>query len=68
MGFMKWLCKKFRCESKCMFGEEDFNHGHHENKLCDYNLKYKDVEKIHQILSKRGLKSKLTNIKDMMDI
>jgi|TARA_R110002153_G_C13174031_1_gene484378 hypothetical protein len=51
-----------------MFGEEDFNHVHHENKLCDYNLKYKDVEKIHQILSKRGLKPRLTNIKDMMDI
>ena len=68
MGLIKWFCKMFKCESSCMFNETEYNHSHHHNKLSDYNLKYKDMEKIHRILSKRQMKLTLTKVKDIMEI
>ena len=68
MGILKWLCRKFKCESSCMFNEQEFNMAHHHQCIGDYQLKHKDIEKIHKILNKRPLKCTLTNVNEMIDI
>ena len=60
MGFFKWLCKRFACKSTCTFNEE-FDPDILNHRVSEYQLKYKDVEKITRILTKRQ-KKKNTSI------
>lgn len=56
MGFCKWFLKRVKCVSKCSFNNNEFDFEMLNHKLNDYNLKYKDIEKISRILSKRKKK------------
>lgn len=59
MGLLKWICKRFKCESSCMFNEEIFDIDKMNINLNNYQLKYKDIHKIHKILIKRKLNKKI---------
>lgn len=55
MGFLKWLCKHFKCNSACTYnGNEEFLNSEIMNeRLSNYQLKIKDIKKIYRILGKR---------------
>jgi len=55
MGFIKWLCKHFKCNSACTYNGNDeyLNNNMMEQRLSNYNLKIKDIKKIYRILGKR---------------
>jgi len=55
MSLLKWLCKKFKCNSSCAFdGNEEFiNNEIMNERLSNYQLKIKDLKKIYRILGKR---------------
>ena len=55
MGLLKWLCKKFKCNSNCAYnGNEEFlNQDIMNERLSNYQLKIKDLKKIYRILGKR---------------
>ena len=58
MGIIKWFAEKFSCKSSCRFNIENqlFDLGLHNLSLVDFDLKHKDILKIHKILQKRELK------------
>ncbi len=60
MGFLKWLISKFSCKSSCRFNIEDqvFDIDIHKLSLDNFDLKHKDILKIHKILHKREIKVK----------
>ncbi len=68
MGFFKWMCKKFKCQSSCMFNDANYCDSIQHTKLSDYELKYKDIEAIHKILIKRRLKNKIIAFDNIIDI
>tara|TARA_R100000734_G_C3293331_1_gene84837 strand:- start:449 stop:703 length:255 start_codon:yes stop_codon:yes gene_type:complete len=53
MGLLKFLAKLFKCTSSCAFNDQIIDYDFNHHRLVDYELKYKDIEKIHRILSKR---------------
>lgn len=53
MGLLKWCLSLFKCKSQCQFNDQPFDGDLNRLSLGDFELKYKDVEKIHRILSKR---------------
>ncbi len=55
MGLLKWIAKKFKCESKCMYNIEDelFDNNILDHTLNQYSLKMKDMKRILKILNKR---------------
>ena len=53
MGLLKSCIKLFSCKSSCKFNDSVMDANLNSHSLCDYELKYKDMEKIHRILSKR---------------
>ena len=55
MGLLKWLCKKFKCNSSCAYdGNQEFlNNDILNERLSNYQLKIKDLKKIYRILGKR---------------
>lgn len=55
MGLIKWLLKKFKCNSSCSYdGNEEFlNNDILNERLSNYQLKIKDLKKIYRILGKR---------------
>ena len=53
MGLLKTCLKLFSCKSSCNFNEGVMDYDLNSHSLNDYELKYKDMEKIHRILSKR---------------
>jgi len=55
MGLLKFILKKFKCSSSCMYdpNEEVFNRESITTPLSDYQLKFKDLKKIMKILNKR---------------
>jgi len=57
MGLLKWLCKKFKCQSSCAYDGNDtiFNKNSMNKNLSHYQLKIKDIKKIMKILNKREL-------------
>ena len=59
MGLIKWICKRFKCESSCRFNEEVFDIDKMNINLNNYQLKYKDINTIHKILIKRKLNKKI---------
>jgi hypothetical protein len=58
MGIIKWLIQKFSCQSSCKFNIEDqmFDMKLHTMSLENFDLKHKDILKIHRILNKRDIK------------
>jgi len=58
MGLVKWIVNKFVCKSSCKFNDGEFDLDLHKFSLDKFELKYKDMEKIHRILCKRPLKDK----------
>ena len=50
------LLKKFSCRSSCKFNEQLCNMDLQAMTLDQFDLKYKDMLKIHRILSKRKRK------------
>ena len=59
MGLIKWLCRRFKCNSECIFNEEVVDIDKMNINLNNYELKYKDIHKIHKILIKRKLNKKI---------
>ena len=57
MGILGSLLKKFSCKSSCKFNEQPCNMDLHRLSLDQFDLKYKDIEKLHRILSKRQRKN-----------
>lgn len=53
MGILKFLAKMFSCKSECKFNDTRYVEEFQRATLDEFELKYKDVEKIHRILSKR---------------
>ena len=57
MGFFKWICMRIKCKSTCSYNQDlVFDSDIYNRRLCDYELKYKDLIKINTILSKRDRK------------
>ena len=55
MGLLRWLCKKFKCKSSCVYNvdEEIFDDNVMRQSLDCYQLKIKDIKTIVRILNKR---------------
>ena len=55
MGLLKFILKKFSCNSSCMYNANDemFNRESMSAPLSQYELKFKDIKKIMKILNKR---------------
>ena len=49
MGLLKYILKKFSCNSSCVYNANDSM----SNPLSQYELKFKDIKKIMKILNKR---------------
>ncbi len=62
MGLLKWCLSLFKCKSQCQFNDEVFDGDLQRVSLGEFDLKYKDMEKIHRILSKRERKRVLKRI------
>ncbi len=62
MGFLKWLVKLFSCQSSCKFNEQLYDEGLNRMSLSDFELKHKDIQTIHRILTKR--KRQIVNIQN----
>lgn len=58
MSIIKWFIDKFSCKSSCRFNIEEqvFDLNLHNLSLCDFDLKHKDILKIHKILQRRDIK------------
>lgn len=58
MGLIKWIVDKFSCKSSCQFNIENevFDFNLHKMSLDNFELKHKDILKIHRILNKRDIK------------
>ena len=62
MGILKWICKKFSCNSSCKYNGEMENcpkqsMDNLEN-ILNYNLSIKDVMAINKIISKKTINVK----------
>ena len=57
MGLIKWFIEKFSCKSSCRFNieEEIFDFEIHNLSLSQFDLKHKDILKIHKILQRRDV-------------
>ena len=55
MGLLKYILKKFSCNSSCTYNANDeiFNRESMSAPLSQYELKFKDIKKIMKILNKR---------------
>ena len=55
MGLIKYILKKFSCNSSCVYNANDemFNRESMSAPLSQYELKFKDIKKIMKILNKR---------------
>jgi hypothetical protein len=59
-GLIKWLCKRFSCNSSCKYNEQMANCPKESmdnlTNIMNYQLSIKDVMKINKILNKKELK------------
>ena len=59
MGILKWICRKFSCNSSCKYNEQMENSPKKSMKNLDnilnYNLSIKDVMAINKIISKKTI-------------
>ena len=62
MGLLKFCLSMFSCKSSCKFNDNLMDHDLNRHSLDDYELKYKDMEKIHRILSKRKRREKIEGV------
>ena len=55
MGVLKWLARRFKCNSACAYNGDDeyLNSELMNERLSNYQLKIKDLKKIYRILGKR---------------
>ena len=55
MGLLKFIAKKFKCSSSCIYDPDDevFDRKSMGMPLSEYQLKFKDIKKIMKILNKR---------------
>ena len=55
MGLLKWVAKRFKCNSACTYNGDDeyLNEDIMNERLSNYQLKIKDLKKIYRILGKR---------------
>ncbi len=68
MGLLKSCLKLFSCKSSCKFNENVYDMDLHTTRLDSFDLKYKDIETIHRILSKRQKRKNLIEGKVITDI
>ena len=58
MGILKWICKKFSCNSSCKYNAEMENCPKQSMRnlgnIMNYELSIKDVMSINKILSKKS--------------
>lgn len=58
MGILKWICKKFSCNSSCKYNSEMENCPKQSMRnlgnIMNYELSIKDVMSINKILSKKS--------------
>lgn len=58
MGLLKWICKKFSCNSSCKYNAEMENCPKQSMRnlgnIMNYELSIKDVMSINKILSKKS--------------
>ena len=64
MGLFKWFIDKFSCKSSCRFNIQEQMFDQNINKMClgDFELKHKDILKIHTILNKRDIRPRYPNL------
>lgn len=62
MGLLKTCLKLFSCKSSCRFNDAVMDYDLNRHSLNDYELKYKDMEKIHRILSKRKKRENIEGV------
>ena len=59
MGILKWICKKFSCNSSCKYNGEMENcpkkSMENLDNILNYNLSIKDVMAINKIISKKTM-------------
>ena len=57
MGLLKWILKKFTCNSSCTYNIENeiYDNNVLGHTLNQYSLKLKDLKKIYRILNKREM-------------
>ena len=55
MGLIKFILKKFKCSSSCMYNMDDemYDRDKLTMPISNYSLKIKDLKKIMKILNKR---------------
>jgi len=53
MGLITKILKMFSCKSNCSFNNELFDMELHNCNLSHFELKHKDMQTIHRILTKR---------------
>jgi len=59
MGILKWICKKFSCNSSCKYNAEMENCPKQSMRnlgnIMNYDLSIKDVMSINKILSRKSM-------------
>jgi hypothetical protein len=59
MGIIKWICRKFSCNSSCKYNEQmescPKKSMENLNNILNYDLSIKDVMAINKIISKKTL-------------
>ena len=64
MGILKWICKKFSCNSSCKYNGEMENCPKQSmenlNNILNYDLSIKDVMAINKIIGKKTMSIKET--------
>jgi len=62
MGLLKSCMKLFSCKSSCKFNEQYYDDEINRMSLSNFELKHKDIQTIHRILTKR--KRQIINIEN----
>ena len=59
MGIIKWICRKFSCNSSCKYNEQmeccPKKSMENLNNILNYDLSIKDVMAINKIISKKTI-------------
>jgi hypothetical protein len=67
MGILKWICRKFSCNSSCKYNEQmeycPKQSMENLNNILKYDLTMKDVMAINKIISKKTI-NVVENIKE----
>ncbi len=66
MSFFKYICKKFSCKSSCMYNKEPCVIPLNDINLKDYNLTFKDLIWINEIITNRSKKDRIKRIETLI--